>query len=397
VTADVGGTSFDTCLVSAGQAQMRHEGEIDGMPVQAPWIDVRSIGAGGGSIAYVDEGGLLRVGPRSAGARPGPACYGRGGTEPTVTDAAVVLGLLPARELAGRTAIDLRLAREAMLPLARRLGLELEVAAQGVLAIVSAAMASAIRSVTTKQGYDVRRAALLAFGGAGPLFGCLLAAELDSDRVVVPPHAGNFSAWGLLAQPITRSASQTLVRDLHDDSLGEVDAVLAGLMTQLRSRTDGQAADRWVGEAALDLRYTGQEYTLNLDLDLSDGRVSGRAAAVEEAFAESYSRIYGHRLEEPVEIVAVRALLRRDLPSQRPRPPAGTPRRPTERAEAPAYSFTARETTPFKLLERSALGPGESFDGPAIVREPTATTYVDAGFRGVVADDASIDIVRSAT
>ena len=186
ITADVGGTSFDTALIIDGRPQVKHEGSIVGWPLQTSWVDVVSIGAGGGSIAYADNG-LLRVGPRSAGAQPGPACYGRGGTEPAVTDAALVLGMLGDGVLSNDLTLDADASRTALAPLASELDLELEEAARGVLRVTTSAMAEAIREITIGQGEDPRGAKLLMFGGAGPLFGTLLGQELDIPAIVVPP------------------------------------------------------------------------------------------------------------------------------------------------------------------------------------------------------------------
>src|SRR5437588_6964555 len=225
ISADVGGTSFDTCLIVEGRPQLLYQGTIVGLPVQTSWVDVRSIGAGGGSIAYVDVGGLLRVGPRSAGARPGPACYGRGGAEPTVTDAALALGMLGPGELAGGIVLDRGLALRALEQL--RLG-SAEEAARGVITIAAASMADAIREITVEQGRDPREAVLVAFGGAGPLFATLLADELDIARVVVPRHAGNFSAWGLLGADVTRERSATRIIRLSDDSVARAERANRG-------------------------------------------------------------------------------------------------------------------------------------------------------------------------
>jgi len=214
ITADVGGTSFDTCLITDGRPQVMYEGQIVGLPVQTPWVDVRSIGAGGGSLAWVDVGGLLRVGPGSAGADPGPACYGRGGTQPTVTDAAFMLGMLGEGVLASGIALDADSARAAMAPLAEQLGFEVDDVARGIMTIAAANMANAIREITVEQGQDPRRATLAPFGGAGPLFGTLLARELEIKQIVVPPYAGNFSAWGLLGADLTQSAARTRIMKL---------------------------------------------------------------------------------------------------------------------------------------------------------------------------------------
>ncbi|HUZ83138.1 MAG TPA: hydantoinase/oxoprolinase family protein, partial [Gaiellales bacterium] len=212
IGADVGGTSFDTCLIDDGRPPVLYEGEVIGLPIQTPWVDVRSIGAGGGSIARADAGGLMRVGPESAGADPGPAAYGRGGEEATVTDAALVLGMLPAGDIAGGVRLSRELAGRALTRLAGRLGFATaEQAARGVIEITSAQMADAIRSITVERGRDPREAAVVAFGGAGPLFGTLLADELNARLLVVPPHAGNFSAWGLLGADLSRTASRTRV------------------------------------------------------------------------------------------------------------------------------------------------------------------------------------------
>ena len=212
-------------------------GHVVGLPVQTPWVDVRSIGAGGGSIAYVDAGGLLRVGPQSAGAGPGPACYGRGGTEPTVTDAAVVLGMLPA-SLAGGVGLSRDRAEAALAPLAERLGFESAAdVARGILHIATAAMADAIREITVEQGRDPREAALVAFGGAGPLFGTLLARRARGRHDRDPALAGNFSAWGLLGADLTQTASRTRLMRLGDGAVAEVDALAAELFDELESRT----------------------------------------------------------------------------------------------------------------------------------------------------------------
>ena len=243
ISADVGGTSFDTCLIDDGRPPVLYQGEVVGLPIQTPWIDVRSIGAGGGSIAYVDSGGLLRVGPQSAGADPGPACYDRGGEQPTVTDAALVLGMIPAAQIAGDVPLVHDLAERALARLAEPLGFDsvTEVAC-GVIRIVAAQMADAIRSVTIERGRDPREAALVAFGGAGPLFGTVLADELGVSTVVIPPYAGNFSAVGLLSADLARSASRTRVTRLSAEGLTEAGALAEQLFGELDSRGSRRVA-----------------------------------------------------------------------------------------------------------------------------------------------------------
>jgi N-methylhydantoinase A len=383
ITADVGGTSFDTCLISNGKPQVKYEGKVLGMPLQSPWVDVRSIGAGGGSIAYVDAGLLLRVGPRSAGAVPGPVCYSRGGTEPTVTDAAAVLGMLAFGELAGGVTLDLEGAVEAVGRLGDQLGLGLDDTARGIVTIANSAMANAIRSVTVEQGQDPRQATLIAFGGAGPLFGSLLARELDVREIVVPNYAGNFSAWGLLGQDLTRSAALTSIRRLDKNGLAAANETLKDLYARLKHQTNGDEPRMGASpdlEPALDLRYAGQEYTLTIYPPGGDGLIVGSAEDVADVFTRDYERTFGHTLVEPIEIVSIRATARRLLPRKAQELVSTDSAARDERRSLDAHSFTRAERCQFEVISRQALQPGTRITGPAIVLEQTATTYVDAGF-----------------
>ena len=387
VTADVGGTSFDTCLIVDGWPQVKYEGRVLGMPVQTSWVDVRSIGAGGGSIAYIDAGGLLRVGPHSAGAQPGPACYGRGGIEPTVTDAAAVLGMLAHGELAGGVTLDVDLSHGALEPLTEQLSLDSDGVACGILRILTASMAEAIRSVTVEQGQDPRIATLVAFGGAGPLFGTLLARELNMKQVILPNYGGNFSAWGLLGQDVARSVALTSISRLDDDGISEANAILRTLMQRLQERQrDGfdDAEGTEVLEPALDLRYSGQEHALTLRPTSSDGALATSAEDVASMFAQDYDRTFGHTLEEPIEIVAVRLTARTPLPRKAPEHVLREGKRATptaERHSISAHSFSADMRMPFAVIDRASLELGAILDGPAIIVEQTTTSYVDVGFR----------------
>jgi N-methylhydantoinase A len=365
ISADVGGTSFDTCLIVEGRPQLLYEGRIVGLPLQTSWVDVRSIGSGGGSIAYVDVGGLLRVGPRSAGARPGPACYARGGVEPTVTDAALALGMLGPGDLAGGVVLERSLAVAAL----ERLGLGgAEEVARGVITIAAASMADAIREITVEQGRDPREAALVAFGGAGPLFATLLAGELGVGRVVVPRHAGNFSAWGLLGADLRRELAATRITRLSDPGLSRAREQLDGLFARLEARSEGTR------EARLDLRYVGQEHTLTVPLE-SDCD----AAELRSLFDREYNRTFGHSMDEEVEIVSLRATLTTPLPARTERFAAAAPAAGPV-ATLDAWSFTRGEALPFAILARNGLAPGSELVGPAVLLEDTATTYLDAGF-----------------
>jgi N-methylhydantoinase A len=397
IAADVGGTSFDTCLIDDGRPPVLYQGEVVGLPLQTPWIDVRSIGAGGGSIAYVDSGGLLRVGPHSAGADPGPACYDRGGEQPTVTDAALALGMIPASQIAGDVPLVRELAEHALGGLAELLGFDTATeVASGVIRIVAAQMADAIRSVTIERGRDPREAALVAFGGAGPLFGTVLADELGVATVVVPPHAGNFSAVGLLSADLTRSASRTRVTRLSGAGLTEAAAITGELFAELDNRGPGQ--DRHgVREVHLDIRFVGQEHTLTIPVPAEPtGAVHADPGPVSERFLEEYERAFGSVLDEELEIVCVRAIATTPLEHG----PViattgngdGAGSGPPETVET--WSFTAGRMVDFAVLDRDALRSGSQLDGPAIVREPTTTTYVDAGFTATVHTRGSLLISR---
>jgi N-methylhydantoinase A len=384
VTADVGGTSFDTALIRDGSAAVRNQGEVEGMPLQAAWIDVRSIGAGGGSIAFVDSGGLLRVGPESAGAVPGPIAYRRGGTRPTVTDAAAALGMLGDAELAGGLRLDVERARAGLERLGQSLRLDVDGVAAGVIAIANAAMAKAIRSVTIELGEDPREATLIAFGGAGPLFATLLARELELPAVVVPPHPGNFSAWGLLGQDIVREASRTLVCPLDEAGIERARRLVDELRGVVRARAGADASDQHE-EVSLELRYAGQEHALTVSApDRLDG--ASDVDALAGAFSAAYERTFGYVLSEPLELVTVRVSRRTRLTQPRIAAPVGEGRPPSKGLEA--YSFRERTRIPFTVVARPELGG--LAEGPLIVTEPTATTYVDAGFTVEVLDDGTL-------
>lgn len=389
VTADVGGTSFDTCLIQDGQPAVKYEGRVMGLPLQTPWIDVRSIGAGGGSLARVDAG-LLQVGPESAGAAPGPACYGRGGKSATVTDAAATLGMLAFGELAGGMRLDFAAARTVLEPLATELGLEPEAVAQGILRIGAANMANAIRTVTVETGKDPRDCALVAFGGAGPLFATLLARELAMREIVVPVHAGNFSAVGLLAQDVTQSAARTSLAMLDEAGLARANEVLGELLGELmrRSRSVPHAEVR--AEAAFDLRYLGQEYTLTVAVPVAGQAIAASPAEVAAAFAQAYTRTFGHTLASPVQILSVRAIVRSPLARRTPERRSIASRRKAGRREIEAYSFTSGRRRTFAVLARDSLAVGDIQPGPALILEQTSTTYVDAGFEARVHENGAL-------
>jgi N-methylhydantoinase A len=395
ITADVGGTSFDTCIIRDYQPELLYEGSVIGLPLQIPWIDVRSIGAGGGSIAYVDAGGLLRVGPESAGADPGPAAYGRGGTRPTVTDAALALGMFAEGNLAGGVKLDAERARDALAPVGEAIKRSPEQVAEGVLTVVTAQMADAIREITIDRGRDPRDAALMAFGGAGPLVGTLVARELDISTVVIPPYAGNFSAWGLLGADLTRTSSRTRITRLGPAGVAQSAALLDELLAEFDEDTGIAAGLTTQREGAFDMRYAGQEHTLSVPVTLADGGgVVEDDAMLAQAFRDEYERVFAQALEEPIEIVNVRAAQRGSLPKIDPSKvgaSAHVESRPP--GSCRAYSFAEKGWLDFAVHARESLSGERALVGPAIVLEGTTTTYVDTGFE-VAVDPCGALIIR---
>lgn len=395
ITADVGGTSFDTCLILDGKPQLKFEGSIEGMPLQAPWIDIRSIGAGGGSIASVDQGGLLTVGPRSSGSMPGPACYGRGGTQPTLTDAAFFLGMLGEGKLASGLTLGRELAEAALAPVATSLRCGSDDLAIGIVSIAAASMANAIREITVEQGRDPRRMTLLAFGGAGPLMATCIASELDIDAIVVPPYAGNFSAWGLLSAEPVRSASRTHIAPLDRRGLTSVEAILAELFAALETR-EGALGDpsQIVREATLLLRYVGQEYSLPLVFRVKGTAIDDDLPAITRQFETLYRQTFGTNLDAGLQVVSVRATLRAELSPMRS---GSVPRAHADPSSGPhvAHSFARGERTAFRLVERDSMQPGQVVHGPVVITEFTTTTYVDADFEARLHESGALMLTRS--
>ena len=380
VTADVGGTTFDTCMILDGEPQVRYQGNVAGMPLQSTWVDVRSIGAGGGSIAE-EHAGLMSVGPRSAGADPGPVCYGLGGVEPTVTDAAATLGMLAFGELAGGVQLDTESARAAIAELGQSMSLEPDRTAQGVIEITTVAMANAIRAILEEVGEAPSSAAVLAFGGAGPLFGSLIAKELGARTIVIPNYAGNFSAWGLLLQDLSRTAARSIIVPLDAEGLELASTAMREVLPDLESRIAGSSSSLRADTSVIssvDLRYDGQEYFLTLEVPFEEGRIGISTDELLRSFATDYERRYGHALSSPVEIVAVRLNAVTPLPKTSllaDLVPSAT-ERPSRSVEA--FSFADAKRMEFEVVDRAALSPGSRRSGPMIVLEKTATTYVDA-------------------
>ena len=398
LTFDMGGTSTDVALCQNGEPTIGRETSISHFRIKVPSVNVHTVGAGGGSIAHVPElTKALRVGPQSAGADPGPAAYGRGGTEPTVTDANVVLGHLPPRLLGGEMELDPDAARTAVQSIADAMGLaSAEDAAEGILAIVNENMAGALRLVSVQRGHDPRDFALVAYGGAGPLHANAVAEIMGSFPVLVPPAPGVLCAIGDLVADFRDEFAQTYIRVMGDADPGEV----AGILTSL-----GQRADTWLdGEGidpgarsithTADMRYHRQGYEIPVPVDPDEARAG--LEGLEERFNALHEQLYGFRMPgTAAEIVNLRAIGSGAVP--KPELPTGTA------GDADASGAISEEheivfkgeRLPTKIYDRAKLGPGNRFDGPAIVTEFDSTTVVLPGYTAEV--DAGFNILINPT
>ncbi len=399
VCFDMGGTSCDVCVVEDGavrETSSHPPREVGGRPLALPMVDIHTVGAGGGSVAWRDPGGALRAGPRSAGAVPGPACYGRGGEEPTVTDANLLLGRLGTdAPLAGGVALDRAAAERAVGVLAGDLGLDLTACAEGIVRVADAEMVRALRVMTVEQGIDPRRFALLAFGGAGPLHAAAIADELGMTTILCPRASGVLSALGLAAADRRASEQRTVLLagdGLTDDALATARTELAGAA---RATLGGGPAngDVEVGvevevevEVAYDVRYRGQAHELTVR-DLRDAAV----ATVREAFEAQHHDRYGYRdADAAIEVVTIRATAR--VPG---------PELDFAGAAAGGETRRSRRTVVFAgrahdaEIVRGEPAPGERVDGPAVCELPETTLAVPPGWAGTVDDAGTIVLERS--
>jgi N-methylhydantoinase A len=399
ISIDVGGTSADICLVRDGRPEITKDGAIGAFPLKLPIIDINTIGAGGGSIALA-AGGRLSVGPRSAGAEPGPVCYRRGGTEPTVTDAHLVLGRIPHALLGGELPLDLRAARAAIESrIAGPLELGVDQAAAGIVEITDNNMARAIRTVSVGRGHDPRRFALIAFGGAGPLHACRLAELLDIPTVIIPPRPGVLSTWGLLDTDIRATFSRTAGpaarrATAEGGDVAEVETTWAELESQARVWLDGEEVprERQRLERSADLRYQHQSFELTCPL--GEGPLSrGRLDALVETFHREHRRLYTYDLPAAtVELVNLRVTAIGGLP-QRATPEArakGTEATDARVGQREVY-FARGGRVPTACYARARLAPGMAFDGPALIDQEDATALVAPGFHARV--DRALNVI----
>lgn len=379
VAVDMGGTSFDVSVVHEGVVAMVNEGEVDGLPVRLPMIEMRTIGAGGGSIAWVDDGGRLRIGPHSAGADPGPACYGRGGTKLTVTDANLLLGRLDgASFMGGAMPLDRQAAHEAAQEIASRLNLSIDQVAAGVIDVANSALATATRLSLFEKGMDPEDFALLSFGGAGGVHACEVAEELGISRVIFPAHASTLSAWGILWSDIAHDLSATQIGFFADLAPG-----LDEKATRLVAEAQALLAEDGVAEAArrfewaVDLRYAGQAFDLRVALDGTDFSALGVARATAAFHALHRQRFSYDEPEVPVEIVALRLKAVGRL--AKPVPAHGSAVRTGDMGQTrPVHGRHGAVATP--VQDRDAISATTPVAGPAIVEEPYTSIYLPAGW-----------------
>uniref|UniRef100_UPI000B7FB0F1 hydantoinase/oxoprolinase family protein n=1 Tax=Candidatus Entotheonella palauensis TaxID=93172 RepID=UPI000B7FB0F1 len=401
ITLDIGGTSCDIALITGGKPLVRPEGVIDGYPVRVPMVDVNTIGAGGGSIAWIDAAGGLRVGPKSAGAAPGPACYGRGGTEATVTDASLVLGFLDPGYFAGgslrldRDRVDRDRARAAIeSKIAAPLGLSVAEAALGIHRVVNAQMAEAMRLVSIRQGFDPRDFALVALGGAGPVHAVPLAEELSMSTVIVPRHPGVLSAAGLLSAPVEHEVAVGFPRDISDTAPDEIRAVLEQLDQRCSALMDGEdvTPDEVHITYAADVCYVGQSHYLEVPIDLSE---PDPLAAVYQRFMVTHEQVFGYCTESPARLVNLRTVHQARGGEAAPLPQAPGANANPIRVEREVILDDPGAPTQVAIYERAALSHGHDFDGPAIIEQADTTTVVHPGWSVEIATGGNM-ILRKA-
>lgn len=390
ISFDIGGTSFDVSVVVNKKIETTVESMVEGFPALTPTVNIVSIGAGGGSLAW-EEGGGMRVGPQSAGAVPGPVCYGRGGEQPTITDANLVLGhLAPQYFLGGRMEIETDRTREAVTGYGEQFGMNGVMAAEGICTIANHKMADAIREITVNRGIDPRDFSILAFGGAGPMHAAQIADELDIKEVIVPANPGVFSAWGMLQADIRHDTAHTCVELLdtltEEKYREEFEALYKTLNKTLLSENIDPERGRFV--RTLDMRYYGQEYTISVDMEEN----GFSADVIEKLFSQAYERLYGHHSpDDKVEVVnyrlAVMVPIRniavssvKDAAKQIP-------------LETLKGYFEGQEVL-MSVYDREEFREGTVIEGPAIVVELTSTTVVPPGWKAITDECSNMILTR---
>ena len=398
VSLDMGGTSTDIALGQQGRVLETTTGRIGDWELAVPMLMINTIGAGGGTMAMVESGGGLRVGPESAGADPGPVAYGKGGVQPTVTDANLVLGFLnPESKLAGRVSLDRDGAERAIAEMAGRLGLGTLETAEGIIRIINAKMEEGIRAVSTEQGYDLRDFVLVAFGGAGPVPSGRLAADLKMSKVIVPPAPGVTSALGLLMADPRHDYVRSRLRLMSELDAAELTATMQDLRAQAESEftAEGYSLDQIRLEFAIDVRYLGQGYELTIPLG-SESQVSQQdVAAARTRFDAMHEQMFGHAAaDEEAEAVNYRLRASAVVPKAtlKQQTKAETDARVARVGERDVCFDSAQGTIPCPVYDRALLAPGHRLDGPAIVDQLDSTSVVYPGQRALVDDYLNIII-----
>lgn len=399
ITFDMGGTSADVALIRNYETSLAFDRDVAGFPVRMPMVDINTVGAGGGSIAWFDRDGLIKVGPTSAGAVPGPACYGRGGTEPTVTDANVVLGRLSGHGLLGGSmSLDEEAARRAVGKIADRLGFTIERAAKGILDIVSANMVRAIRAISIERGHDPRDFVLMPFGGAGPLHADGCARALGIRQIIVPYSPGILCAQGLLVA----DQSESFVRSQRLALDGDAGKILDGMVRELTAEAGAWWDNEGIENAnrairlSVDMRYASQNYELQVAVDADrESPALPDVGKLKQLFFAAHEQAYGfHNPEDPVDVVAVRLTALGQLPSPGTPPlQPGASSDPKPRATRMVW-FEDPEPVEAPIYDRASFAPGARIEGPAIIDQFDATTLVFPGDVAIVDDALNIIIDR---
>ena len=378
ICVDMGGTSFDMSLIINGSPNVTNETEKQSLPLLIPLVDIHTIGAGGGSIAWL-ETGALRVGPQSAGADPGPACYGKGGLEPTVTDANLFLGRIGSEsKLGGWMKLDLKNSNQALKNMSEKLSMTNIELAEGILSIINAKMADAIRTITVKHGIDPREFSLVAFGGAGPMHAVWIAEELGIKEIIVPPNPGTFSAWGMLQTDIRRDLTKNYFMMLSDAKTESLHNNFQELINEASTllKSEGVDQKKMIFYLTADMRYIGQEYYVNISIDQSIDLIK-----INTSFHTTYKKKYGHSTPEaPVEIINLRLVA------------VGIVERLIDYSKLDEYekkrtkSRSGREVIfnnkkfNTSIIDRNSIKIKDNFKGPLIVEEESATTVIPPGY-----------------
>lgn len=386
ITIDMGGTSLDASLVQNGSPVLYHGAEFEGLPINTPSLYIHTIGAGGGSLGYLDGAGALQVGPKSAGADPGPAAYGRGGTQPTFTDAALAIGYLGTdTPLGGELTLDREKSLQSLAAIAKELGLSVTELARGMVKISNTKIVGAVRAITIELGHNPKDFALLSFGGGGGLVAVDVARELGIPEVIVPPGQGAFSALGMLMADVQHDYSRTSLQALEDLDAETADALFAGMEEEAREtlRAEGFSDERMEFHRVVAVRYSGQEHSVTVSYPAGSG---DPREEIREDFDRLHLRQYGHTMDDPIETTTLR--LNAIGIVDKPELPKAA-----RRASGESYPNRSRTvfvegdtTAEYVLVAREDLRAGDMIDGPAVVTEHTATTVLHEGDRLEVGD-----------